>query len=106
MVIWAYSARERLLIFLMYVGCNPFDELSAYAHEISYGVVNESVKIVIDAIHDHFVDEWIRLPDKDEAMTEASHFTGTWPMSSLHELLQIINKQLTCQQFATILQRN
>ena len=69
-------ARERLLIFLWFVGGNIYGEFSAYAHNVSYGVIVESIAIMIDVIHDNMVDIWIKLPDQREAMSEASHFTA------------------------------
>ena len=66
--------KERLLIFLASIGGIFFDEFASYAHDISYGVIVASIEICINAFHDHFVDEWIKLPNKKEAESEAANF--------------------------------
>ena len=51
-----------------------FGEFASYAHNISYGAIVQSIEIVIEAIHDNFVNAWIRLPTSREALDEAAQF--------------------------------
>ena len=49
-------------------------EFQAYAHDMAYGVIVESIQIVLDALHDNFVNEWVKLPNCKEALEEATRF--------------------------------
>ena len=66
--------RERLLIFLFHVGHNPTYEVSSYAHDISVGVIHQSVAIVNNALHDYFVPRYLRFPTAKEAEDSAIKF--------------------------------
>ena len=66
--------RERLLIFLFHVGHNPTYEVSGYSHDISYGVIQESIMVVSDVLYKYLVPNYIKTPTPQEAEASANKF--------------------------------
>jgi hypothetical protein len=68
------SPRERLLTFLHFASGAMFIRHSSYSHCMSYGSVVESISKCIEALHQHLVPVYIRLPTSEEAKVEAELF--------------------------------
>ena len=66
--------RERLLIYLFHIGHNPSYDVSAYSHDISKGVIAQSIKLVNNALYDYLVPRYIKFPTPQEAEASAEKF--------------------------------
>ncbi len=69
------TPRERVLMFCMYLGGNLLYWFGKYGHAVSHGAMVENIHLCIDVFYDHFVEQFLQLPDERQARHESLLFS-------------------------------